>query len=100
MVVGANIGTHNKDNVRLWANLYLGGPTKSITPQIFETHPTLGQHHNHIKKAFHSKLFIKILLKSRKIQNYNYIYKKMCFDVENECIRKKFEECNTRDFFG
>jgi len=23
----------------------------------------------------------------------------MCFDVENECIRKKFQECNTRDFF-
>jgi hypothetical protein len=23
----------------------------------------------------------------------------MCFDVENECIRKKFHECNTRDFF-
>jgi hypothetical protein len=71
MVVGANIGTHNKDNVRLWANLYLGGPTKSITPQIFETHPTLGQHQNHIKKAFHSKLFIKRLPKSRRIQNYN-----------------------------
>jgi len=23
----------------------------------------------------------------------------MCFDVENECIRKKFQECNARDFF-
>ncbi len=23
----------------------------------------------------------------------------MCFDVENECIRKKFLECNTWDFF-
>jgi hypothetical protein len=23
----------------------------------------------------------------------------MCFDVENECIRKKFQECNTRGFF-
>jgi hypothetical protein len=23
----------------------------------------------------------------------------MCFDVENECTRKKFQECNMRDFF-
>jgi hypothetical protein len=23
----------------------------------------------------------------------------MYFDVENECIRKKFQECHTRDFF-
>jgi len=25
--------------------------------------------------------------------------KNMCFDVENECIRKKFSECFTRDCF-
>jgi hypothetical protein len=24
----------------------------------------------------------------------------MCFDVENECIKKKFQECHTKDFFG
>jgi len=23
----------------------------------------------------------------------------MCYDVENECIRKKFKECHTQDFF-
>ncbi len=23
----------------------------------------------------------------------------MCFDAENECIRKKFQECHMRDFF-
>jgi hypothetical protein len=23
----------------------------------------------------------------------------MCFDVEKECIRKKFQECHTKDFF-
>jgi hypothetical protein len=23
----------------------------------------------------------------------------MCFDVENECISKKFQECHTGDFF-
>ncbi len=23
----------------------------------------------------------------------------MCFDVENKCIRKKFRECHTIDFF-
>ncbi len=22
----------------------------------------------------------------------------MCFDVENECTRKKFQECNIRNF--
>jgi len=23
----------------------------------------------------------------------------MCFDVKNECIKKKFQECNMKDFF-
>ncbi len=23
----------------------------------------------------------------------------MCFDVENECIKKKFQECHAKDFF-
>ncbi len=23
----------------------------------------------------------------------------MCFDVENECINKKFQECHMRDYF-
>jgi hypothetical protein len=23
----------------------------------------------------------------------------MCFDVKNECIRKKFQECHMKDFF-
>jgi hypothetical protein len=71
MVVGADIGMHNKDNFRLWANLFLHGPIKNIIPQIFETHPTLRQHKNHMKKAFDSKLFIKKLSKPCRIQNYN-----------------------------
>jgi hypothetical protein len=53
------------------SNLSLGGTTKNITLQIFETHPTLGQNRTHIKKDFHSNLFIKMLLKSCKIQNSN-----------------------------
>jgi hypothetical protein len=27
------------------------------------------------------------------------ILQKMCFDVKNECIRRKFQECHTKDFF-
>jgi hypothetical protein len=23
----------------------------------------------------------------------------MCFDVENECIKKKFQECHMKDYF-
>jgi len=23
----------------------------------------------------------------------------MCFDVKNECIRKKFQECHMKDFY-
>ncbi len=38
----------------LGANLSLGGTTSNDTPLIFETHPNLGQHKTHIKKAFHS----------------------------------------------
>ncbi len=41
----------------------LGGTTRNVTPQIFETHPTLRQHRIHIKKVFHSKLLIKRLPK-------------------------------------
>jgi hypothetical protein len=63
------------------------------------THPTLGQHRTLIKKAFHSKLFIKRLPRSCKIQNFNLIYQKLCFGVENECIRKKFQECHMKEFF-
>jgi hypothetical protein len=71
-------------------NLSLGGTTRNVTPQIFKTHPTLEQHRTHVKKAFHSKLFIKKLPKPCKIQNSNWIYQKNCFDVENKCTRKKF----------
>jgi hypothetical protein len=53
------------------ANLSLGGTTKNVTPQISKTRPTLGQHKTHIKKAFYSKLIIKRLPKSCKIQNFN-----------------------------
>ncbi len=81
------------------ANLSLGGTTRSVTPQISKNHPTLRQHRTHIKKVFHSKLLIKRLPKSCRIQNSNWIYKKNCFDVENKCIRKKFQECHMRDFF-
>jgi hypothetical protein len=52
-------------------NLSLGGTTRNVTPQIFKTHPTLEQHRTHVKKAFHSKLFIKKLPKPCKIQNSN-----------------------------
>ncbi len=48
-------------------NLSLGGTIKNITPQIYVTHPILRQHRSHIKKQFHSKFFIKRLLKSCKI---------------------------------
>jgi len=40
-------------------NLSLGGTTRNVTAQIFETHPTSRQHRIHIKKKFHSKIFIK-----------------------------------------
>ncbi len=53
------------------ANLSLGGTTKNVTPQIFETHPTSKQHRIHIKKTFHSKLFIKRLPKLCRTQNSN-----------------------------
>jgi hypothetical protein len=53
------------------ANLSLGGTIKNVTPQIFVTHPTSKQHRTHIKKNIHSKLFIKRLPKSCKIQNFN-----------------------------
>jgi hypothetical protein len=81
------------------ANLSLGGTTKNVTPQISKNYLISGQHRTHIKKTFHSKLFIKRLPKSCRIQNSNWIYKKNCFDVENKCIRKKFQECHMRDFF-
>jgi hypothetical protein len=80
-------------------NLSLGGTTKNVTPQISMTHPISGQRRTHIKKKFHSKLLSNRLPKSCKIQNLNEIYKKMCFDVKNECIRKKFQECHVKDFF-
>jgi hypothetical protein len=51
-------------------NLSLGGTTKNVTPQISMTHPISGQYRTHIKKTFHSKLFIKGLPKSCKIQNF------------------------------
>jgi hypothetical protein len=57
--------------IRLKANLSLGGTTRNVAPQIFVTHPTSGQHRIHIKKKFHSKLFIKRLPKSCKIQKSN-----------------------------
>jgi len=53
------------------ANLSLGGTIRNITPQIFETHPTLKQHRTHIKKVFNFKLLIKRLHKSCKIWNSN-----------------------------
>jgi hypothetical protein len=52
-------------------NLSLGGTTRNVTPQIFVTHPTLRQHMIHIEETFQSKLFIKRLPKSCKIQNSN-----------------------------
>jgi hypothetical protein len=51
--------------------LSLGGTTGNVTPQSFVTHPTSKQHRIHIKKTFLSKLFIKRLPKSCRIQNSN-----------------------------
>jgi hypothetical protein len=60
-----------EDMVHFTTNLFLGGTTRNVTPQISMIHPTLGQHRSHIKKAFHSKLFIKRLPKSCRIQKFN-----------------------------
>jgi hypothetical protein len=65
------INVQSPKNPHKWANLSLSGTTKNVAPQHFETHPTSKQHRTHIKKAFHSKLFIKKLPKSCKIQNSN-----------------------------
>jgi hypothetical protein len=46
---------------KLWANPSLGDTTTNVTPQIFLTHSTLGQHMIHLKKAFHSEFHIKRL---------------------------------------
>jgi len=46
-------------------------PLETSHPKFSLTHPTLGQHRIHIKKAFHSKLFIKRLPKSCITQNSN-----------------------------
>jgi hypothetical protein len=53
------------------ANLSLGGTIRTVTPQIFETHPTSKQHRIQIKKSFYLKLFIKRLHKSCRIWNSN-----------------------------
>ncbi len=52
----------------------LGGTTKNNTPQNFETDSTLGQNITHLKKAFHFKFYIKILSKSYRIWNFNWIH--------------------------
>ncbi len=57
-----------EDMVHFTTNLFLGGTTGNVTPQIYMTHPTLGQNRFHRKKAFHFKLFIKCLLKSCRIK--------------------------------
>jgi hypothetical protein len=49
------------------ANLSLGGTIRTVTLQIFETHPTSKQHRIQIKKSFYLKLFIKRLHKSCRI---------------------------------
>jgi hypothetical protein len=62
-------GSQNKDLYK--ALLSLGGTIRNVTPQIFETYPISKQHKIHIKKTFHSKLFIKRLHISCRIQNSN-----------------------------
>jgi len=37
----------------------LGGPIKSISPQIFENHPILEQHKIHLWKKIYFKFYIK-----------------------------------------
>jgi hypothetical protein len=65
------IGTLQYFTIAIGANISFDGTTRNVTPQIFETCLTLGQHRTHIKKTFHSKLFIKRLPKSCRIQNSN-----------------------------
>jgi hypothetical protein len=72
------------------SNLSFSGTNRNVTSQIYETHPTLEQHRTHIKKKYF-KLFIKRSPKSIWIRNSNYIHEKMCFDMKNECIKKKFQ---------
>jgi hypothetical protein len=36
--------------VKCLANFSLGGNTRNVTPQKFDTHPTLGQHKIHLRK--------------------------------------------------
>jgi hypothetical protein len=40
----------------------------NVTPQNFETHPISKQHKIHLKKNFHFKISIKILLESCKLK--------------------------------
>jgi hypothetical protein len=70
--------------------LILGGTTRNVTPQIFETHPTLRQHRNSHKESFSFQItYQKVIQSHREFKNLINFTKKMCFDVENECIKKK-----------
>jgi len=61
----------------IMANLSLGATTRNITPQIFVTHPTSGQHRIHIKKKF----------------NPNYLSKGYLSHVELKTLTKFTKKC-------
>jgi len=63
------------------------------------THPTSGQHRTHIKKLFIPNYLSKGYPSHVKSQSLINFFLKMCFDVENKCIRKKFQKCHMKDFF-
>jgi choline-glycine betaine transporter len=65
------VAIYYEPSLVIMANLSLGATIRNITPQIFVTHPTSGQHRIHIKKVFQSKLFIERLPKSCRVQNSN-----------------------------
>jgi len=82
------------------ANLSLGGTTTNVTPQIFETHPTSGQHRTHIlKNKIIPNYLSKVYPSHVEFKTIFKFKKKMCFDVKNECIRKKKLGLSHEGFF-
>jgi hypothetical protein len=84
--------------VKCLANFSLGGTTGNVTPQKFDTHPTLGQHRTHLRKNFHFKLYIERLFKSCRFET-SIGFIKNNFNIPNEWSRKKFQESNTWGMF-
>jgi hypothetical protein len=70
----------------------LGDTIRNVTPQNFETHPTLKQHMIHLKKYFNFKFYMKTLPKSCKIWNFNWIYKKIMLIFQMSGQRNSFRK--------